>query len=89
MIQIKVDKESEMLWLTNVISAGTLNLSNTYTLEYLGVPLKQSINYKQSDEYIDDVKEKREEYNNRFANSGLRRMDIENILKKEYKEKHR
>ena len=86
MIEIKVDKESEMMWLQNIISAGVLNTSQKYTMKFLGVPLRQNITYKQSDNYEDDIKEKREEYNKRFASKGLRRMDVEDILREEYQE---
>jgi hypothetical protein len=83
MIEIKVDKESEMIWLQNIIGAGVLNTDQAYTMKFLGVPLKQNITYKPSDDYEDDVEEKREEFNRRFGNKGLRRREIEQILKKE------
>ena len=83
MIEIKVDKESEMLWLREIIGSGVLNTSIPYTLKFLGVPLKQNINYKASDNYEDDIKEKREEFNKRFAESGLVGWQIEKMLKKE------
>ena len=88
MIEIKVDKESEMIWLQNIIGAGVLNTSQKYTMNFLGVPLTQNVTYKPSDNYEDDVKEKREEYNRRFADKGLRRMDIERILQEEYEKEH-
>ena len=88
MIEIKVDKESEMIWLQNIIGAGVLNTTQTYTMNFLGVSLKQNVTYKLSDNYEDDVKEKREEYNRRFAYKGLRRMDVEKILQEEYKKEH-
>ncbi len=87
MIRITVDKESELLWLQSVLSAGSLNISDQYTLKYLGVDLRQNINFKKSDAYEDDVKEKREEYNRRFKDSGLRKMDIERLLREELLEK--
>ena len=86
MIEIIVDKESEMIWLQNIINAGVLNTSQRYTMNFLGVPMRQDVTYKQSDHYEDDIKEKREEYNRRFADKGLRRMDVEEILRKEYQE---
>ena len=86
MIEIKVDKESEIVWLNNVLSAGVLNSNQTYTMNFLGVPLRQDIHYIKSDDYEDDIKEKREEYHNRFDDTGLRLMDIEEILRKEYKQ---
>ena len=48
--------------------------------------MRQNVTYKQSDNYEDDIKEKREEYNRRFADKGLRRMDVEEILRKEHQE---
>lgn len=84
MIEIKVEKESEMIWLDKIIGAGVLNTSSKYTMNFLGVPLRQNIRYVKSDNYEDDVKEKRDEYNRRFANKGLRGMDIEEMLRKEY-----
>lgn len=88
MIEIKVDKESELIWLRNVIGSGVLNTDQKYTMNFLGVPLKQNVTYKPSDNYEDDIKEKREEYNRRFADKGLRRMDVERILRAEYEDKH-
>ena len=84
MIEIKVDKESEAIWIQNIIGAGVLNTSQAYTMNFLGIPLHQEVIYKPSDNYEDDIKEKREEYNKRFANKGLRVMDIERILREEY-----
>ena len=81
MIEIKVDKESEMIWLNRVLSAGKCNMTTPYTLLYLGVELKQNITFKPSDIYEDDIKEKRDEFNKRFAN--MRGMDIERILREE------
>lgn len=86
MIEIKVDKESEMIWLQNIIGAGVLNTTQKYTMIFLGVSMTQNITYKQSNNYEDDVEEKREEYNRRFTDKGLRLMDIEEILRKEYQE---
>lgn len=86
MIEIKVDKESEVIWLQNIIGAGVLNTSQTYTMNFLGVPLRQNVKYVKGDHYEDDIKEKREEYNRRFVDKGLRMIDIEDILRKEYNE---
>ena len=86
MIEIKVDKETEMIWLQNIIGAGVLNTTQKYTMIFLGVSMTQNITYKQSNNYEDDVEEKREEYNRRFTDKGLRLMDIEEILRKEYQE---
>ena len=63
MIEIKVDKASEFYWIKNVIDSGVMNLSNPYSLIYLGVKLNQKVTYKLSDNYADDIKEKVEEYN--------------------------
>ena len=87
MIEIKFDKESEWVWLKNIIGAGTLNTTQAYTMNFLGVPLTQNVKYVASDYYEDDIKEKREEYNRRFADKGLRGVDIEAILRKEYQER--
>lgn len=84
MIEIKVDKESEIFWLQKIIGAGVLNTTQPYTMKFLGIPLSQNVIYKPSDNYEDDIKEKREEYNMRFAGKGLRGMDIERILREEY-----
>lgn len=83
MIEIKVDKESEIMWLKSILGAGTCNLPNPYTLMYLGVDLKHnmSIIFKPSDIYEDDIKEKIAEYNKRF--NGVTRMKAESILREE------
>lgn len=86
MIEIKVDKASEFYWIKNVIDSGVMNLSNPYSLIYLGVKLNQKVTYKLSDNYEDDIKEKVEEYKKRLAKFG-RSSDLENILKKELFEK--
>ena len=83
MIKIIVEKESEMFWIHKVIQAGVLNASNPYTMDFLGISLRQNIHYEKSDNYEDDIAEKREEYNKRFANKELTLTQIENILRKE------
>lgn len=83
MIEIKVDKESEIQWLNSVLSAGTCNLSNPYTLKYLGVEQKQNITFKRSDIYENDIKEKIDEYNKRFPDNNITRMKAECILREE------
>lgn len=85
MIEIKVDKESEILWLKSVIGAGTCNLPDPYTLMYLGVDLKHDMNirFKPSDIYEDDVKEKIAEYNRRFPDNNISKMQAERILREE------
>ena len=82
MIEIKVDKESEVVWLDSVINAGIINNTQGYTFKFLGIPLNQNVNYTKSDDYEDDIKEKRDEYNKRFA--GLTGMQVNEILRKEY-----
>jgi len=88
MIEIRIDKESEFIWLQNVINAGVLNSCQGYTMKFLGIPLNQNVTFIKSDNYEDDIKEKREEFNRRFADKGLRGMDVERILKEEYKKEH-
>ena len=60
MIQIIFDKESEFRWIKNALESGVMNISNPHTLRAMGVPLKQEINYKASDNYENDIKEKTE-----------------------------
>ena len=83
MIEIKVDKRSELEWIMKVIDAGTCNLSVPYTLKFLGVPLKQNINYSPSDIYEEDITDKIREYNERFPANGISGMKAERILRKE------
>lgn len=83
MIEIKVDKRSELEWIMRVIDAGVCNLGTPYTLKFLGVPLKQNVNYKPSDIYEEDITDKIKEYNKRFPNNGISGMQTERILKDE------
>lgn len=83
MIEIKVDKASEMLWLNSVLNAGTCNLPNPYTLKFLGVDQKQNVTFKPSDIYENDIKEKIDEYNKRFPDNNITRMKAESILREE------
>lgn len=68
-IKISFDKESEFLWIKEIIDAGVLNGSHDRLtiLKYLGVSMKQSVTYSPNDNYEDDTKEKREEYNKKFS----------------------
>ena len=83
MIEIKFDKESELLWLKDVISAGVLNITRVNTLKYLGVDLTQNVKYVRSNNYVDDTKERRKVFDRRFGKSGFSLMAIEDILRKE------
>lgn len=83
MIEIKIDKESELLWLRSVLDAGACNLFTPYTLKYLGVNLKQNVTFKPSDVYENDIKEKIDEYNKRFPDNNITRMKAESILRDE------
>lgn len=83
MIEIKVDKRSELEWITRAIGSGVLNSSEACILNFLGVPLQQEVTYKPSDIYEEDITDKIEEFNKRFAGSGLVGWQIEEILRKE------
>lgn len=83
MIEIKVDKRSELEWIKKVIGAGYLNISTPYTLKFLGVPLRQNITYIPSDIYEEDITDRIKEFNKRFAESGLVGWQIENTLRNE------
>ena len=87
MIQIIFDKESEFRWIKNALESGVMNISNPHTLRAMGVPLKQEINYKASDNYENDIKEKTEALLKRFE--GMRFMDIERTLSNEYWEQRK
>jgi hypothetical protein len=65
------------------VGSGVLNSSDPYTLKFLGVPLIQSVKYVPSDTYEEDITDNIEEYNKRFAESGLVGWQIEEILRKE------
>lgn len=68
-IKISFDKESEFLWIKEIINAGLLNGNpdRLTILKYLGVPMQQTVSYSPNDNYEDDIKEKREEYNKKFS----------------------
>ena len=86
MIEIKVDKESEIIWLKNVFEGGVLNAREPFIMNFLGIPATQEIHYILNANFEDDIKEKRDEYNNRFANKKITIGEIEEILRKEYYE---
>jgi hypothetical protein len=83
MIEIKVDKESELIWIENVINAGKANFKYPCSLMSLGISLSQEIKCIPSDAYEDDIKEKREEFKKRFEDRELSSNKIEDILRDE------
>ena len=56
LIRIVVDRPEELLWLHEVISTGTINMSQSGIayLEQNKVPLKHEVTYVKSDAYIEN-----------------------------------
>ena len=89
MITVTVDKESEYMFIRNAIESGVCNFSTPNFYKAMGIPLRQNVTYHKSDDYIDDIKDKREELLQRFEGKSmiwiedeLRNINIkgENIL---------
>ena len=85
MIEVTIDKESEILWLDSILRSGILNAQNSNMFKFFNIPVSQEIIYIKSEEYVDDIKDKREEFNKRFE--GLTPQEINKILEKEFKDK--
>ena len=89
MITVTVDKESEYMFIRNAIESGVCNFSTPNFYKAMGIPLRQNVTYHKSDDYVDDIKDKREELLQRFEGKSmiwiedeLRNINIkgENIL---------
>lgn len=82
MIEIRFDKESELLWLKEVIGSGACNCGYPYLLQAMGVDLHQEVTYKPTDNYVDDVENNRKLLVERFK--GMKIGEVNSILREEY-----
>ena len=77
MITITVDKESEYMFIRNAIESGVCNFSTSNFYKAMGIPLRQNVTYHKSDDYVDDIKDKREELLQRFEGKSMIRIEDE------------
>ena len=77
MITITVDKESEYMFIRNAIESGVCNFSTPNFYKAMGIPLRQNVTYHKSDDYVDDIKDKREELLQRFEGKSMIRIEDE------------
>ena len=79
MITVTVDKESEYMFIRNAIESGVCNFSSPNFYKAMGIPLRQNVTYNKSDVYVDDIKDKRKELEERFEGKSM--IQIENELR--------
>ena len=77
MITATVDKESEYMFIRNAIESGVCNFSTPNFYKAMGIPLRQNVTYHKSDDYVDDIKDKREELLQRFEGKSMIRIEDE------------
>ena len=77
MITVIVDKESEYMFIRNAIESGVCNFSSPNLYKAMGIPLRQNVTYHKSDDYVDDIKDKREELLQRFEGKSMIRIEDE------------
>lgn len=77
MITVTVDKESEYMFIRNAIESGVCNFSTPNFYKAMGIPLRQNVTYHKSDDYVDDIKDKREELLQRFEGKSMIRIEDE------------
>ena len=77
MITVTVDKESEYMFIRNAIESGVCNFSTPNFYKAMGIPLRQNVTYHKSDDYVDDIKDKREELLQRFEDKSMIRIEDE------------
>ena len=77
MITVIVDKESEYMFIRNAIESGVCNFSTPNFYKAMGIPLRQNVTYHKSDDYVDDIKDKREELLQRFEGKSMIRIEDE------------
>ena len=77
MITVTVDKESEYMFIRNAIESGVCNFSTPNFYKAMGIPLRQNVTYHKSDDYVDDIKDKREELLQRFESKSMIRIEDE------------
>ena len=77
MITVTVDKESEYMFIRNAIESGVCNFSTPNFYKAMGIPLRQNVTYHKSDDYVDDITDKREELLQRFEGKSMIRIEDE------------
>ena len=77
MITVIVDKESEYMFIRNAIESGVCNFSTPNFYKAMGIPLRQNVTYHKSNDYVDDIKDKREELLQRFEGKSMIRIEDE------------
>ena len=77
MITVTVDKESEYMFIRNAIESGVCNFSTPNFYKAMGIPLRQNVTYHKSDDYVDDIKNKRKELLQRFESKSMIRIEDE------------
>ena len=77
MITVIVDKESEYMFIRHAIESGVCNFSSPNFYKAMGIPLRQNVTYHKSDDYVDDIKDKREELLQRFEGKSMIRIEDE------------
>ena len=77
MITVTVDKESEYMFIRNAIESGVCNFSTPNFYKAMGIPLRQNVTYHKSDDYVDDIKDKREELLQIFEGKSMIRIEDE------------
>ena len=77
MITVTVGKESEYMFIRNAIESGVCNFSTPNFYKAMGIPLRQNVTYHKSDDYVDDIKDKREELLQRFEGKSMIRIEDE------------
>ena len=77
MITVTVDKESEYMFIRNAIESGVCNFSSPNFYKAMSIPLRQNVTYHKSDDYVDDIKDKREELLQRFEGKSMIRIEDE------------
>ena len=77
MITVTVDEESEYMFIRHAIESGVCNFSSPNFYKAMGIPLRQNVTYHKSDDYVDDIKDKREELLQRFESKSMIRIEDE------------
>lgn len=77
MITVTVDKESEYIFIRNAIESGVCNFPSPNFYKAMGIPLRQNVTYHKSDDYVDDIKNKREELEEIFKGKSMIQIEHE------------
>jgi hypothetical protein len=55
MINVTVDSASELLWIQDILSIGTINCCDPHILLELGCDLHQTVHFEKSENFVDDL----------------------------------